>query len=66
VKTAIRLALALYPRWWRHRYEREMEALLEDSNAGWASALDIVRAAIVVRIRDVGGSMILRGLNKFG
>jgi hypothetical protein len=63
VNLAIRFALALYPRWWRRRYGREMEALLEDSGAGWAALFDLARGALFVRIRDIGGSMRISTLN---
>lgn len=53
MKTAIRLALALYPRSWRRRYEGEMHALLEDSGAGWQAVFDLVRGALAARM-EVG------------
>jgi hypothetical protein len=52
VKRAIRLALGLYPRWWRRRYGRELEALVEDSSTGWGAVFDIARGAFVMQIKD--------------
>jgi uncharacterized protein involved in exopolysaccharide biosynthesis len=52
VKWAIRLVLGLYPQWWRRRYGRELEALVEDSTIGWGGVFDIARGAFVMRIKD--------------
>ena len=61
MRTAIRFALALYPRWWRRRYEREMEALLEESGAGWGAAFDLARGALAVHMGYLGGRIRLSG-----
>lgn len=52
MKRAIRLVLGLYPRWWRQRYGPELEALVEDSQAGWGAVFDIARGAFVMQIKD--------------
>ena len=48
----MRFTLALYPRWWRDRYGREMDALLEDAGSGWPAVFDLARGAAVVRIEE--------------
>jgi hypothetical protein len=52
VKWAIRLALGLYPRRWRRRYGRELEALIEDLSIGWDGVFDLTRGAVVMQMRD--------------
>src|SRR5687768_13006932 len=49
---ALRLAIGLYPRRWRRRYGRELEALIEDSGIGWLDVFDILRGAFIMRIKD--------------
>src|SRR5687768_12718363 len=49
---ALRLAIGLYPRRWRRRYGRELEALIEDSGIGWLDVFDILRGAFAMRIKD--------------
>jgi putative ABC transport system permease protein len=47
-----RLAMSLYPRRWRQRYGAELEALVDDSGAGWRTIADIAREALVLRTKD--------------
>ena len=46
----IRLLLRLYPRWWRHRYGREVVELLAASRRPWADAVDVARTALGIRL----------------
>lgn len=62
MKWAIRLALALYPRWWRRRYGGELEALIEDSRTGWSGVFDIARGAFIMQIKDFGTIPLLAAL----
>jgi hypothetical protein len=50
----IRMALRLYPSWWRQRYAQELAALLEDCGSGWAAVADVLKGAMIMRVRDVG------------
>ena len=52
MKWAVRLALGLYPQWWRRRYGRELEALVEDSMHGWSTVFDVARGALVMQMKD--------------
>ena len=48
-----RLALylaRLYPRRWRERYGRELEALLEDTQLTWRDLVDLARSSLEVRM----------------
>lgn len=49
----IRLAMRLYPAWWRGRYGPELEALVEQSGATWRTAVDIAKGALIVRLSEV-------------
>jgi uncharacterized protein involved in exopolysaccharide biosynthesis len=53
LKWAIRLALGLYPQWWRRRYGRELEALVEDSATAWSDVFDIARGAFVMQSKNL-------------
>ena len=44
-RAAARLAIGLYPRTWRARYEAEMRDLVEDADVGVGGAVDLVAAA---------------------
>jgi hypothetical protein len=52
MKWAVRLAIGVYPRWWRRRYGPELEALLEDAPPGWSALFDLVRGACIMRLRN--------------
>lgn len=39
----------LYPRPWRERYEDELTALIDESDADWRTALDVVRGAALMQ-----------------
>jgi hypothetical protein len=47
-----RLALRLYPRWWRQRYGAELQALVEDSGESWRTVADITKGAVVMQLSD--------------
>ncbi|MGH2561298.1 MAG: Clp protease N-terminal domain-containing protein [Thermomicrobiales bacterium] len=47
-----RSLLALYPAWWRQRYEEEARAILEEAPLTVRGALDIVRGAIDAWLRQ--------------
>jgi hypothetical protein len=46
MKRLIRLIVWLYPLSWRHRYRRELDALLEDIRPGWRDFLDVFKGAL--------------------
>ena len=48
-----RLVIRLYPLSWRRRYGVELEALIEDSGAGWMAVLDLTRGALTMRIVEM-------------
>lgn len=48
-----RLAMRLYPSRWRARYGPELEALVEQSDATWRTAVDIAKGALIMRLSDV-------------
>ncbi|HEX5227692.1 MAG TPA: hypothetical protein VFW44_08270 [Bryobacteraceae bacterium] len=45
-----RLAL-FYPRWWRERYGREFETLIEDSDLRWRDVIDVIVSAIEMKMK---------------
>jgi hypothetical protein len=47
----VRFLLALYPRWWRERYEDEFRVLLDQHGLSASCVLDVGRAALVARVR---------------
>ena len=53
MKPLLRLALQLYPPWWRRRYATEFEALLDDINPGWRTLLNVINGAITMHIRTI-------------
>jgi uncharacterized protein involved in exopolysaccharide biosynthesis len=53
MKRAMRLALLLYPRAWRIRYQAEFEALLDQLEPGWWQFTDVLKGALVMRIRSL-------------
>jgi hypothetical protein len=48
-----RLAMRLYPSRWRARYGPELEALVEQSDATWRTAVDIAKGALIMRLSDI-------------
>jgi len=38
--------IRMYPSPWRRRYGKELEALVEDSNAGWRDVSDVLKGAV--------------------
>jgi hypothetical protein len=53
MKLLVRLAIGLYPSWWRERYEAELRALVEESGESWRTALDIAKGAIVMQLTSL-------------
>ena len=53
MRTRLRLALRLYPSAWRRRYGRELEALLEDLDPGWFEFADVLKGALIMRMRSL-------------
>jgi hypothetical protein len=49
MKHILRLLIRLYPAWWRRRYGRELEALLEDS--GSHDVWDVLRGAMEMQMK---------------
>ncbi len=45
-----RFLARLYPAWWRRRYAREFDALIEDARPGPAGALDILKGAALMQL----------------
>lgn len=62
MKLLVRLAIALYPSWWRQRYETELRALIEESGASWRAALDLAKAALIIQLTSLhpGGTVWLK------
>jgi hypothetical protein len=51
--TLIRLAVRLYPAWWRRRYGREFDALLADLSPGWRDLFDVTLGALTMRLHSL-------------
>ena len=49
MKRVVRFLIRLYPAWWRRRYGKELEALLEDS--GSRDAWDLFRGAMEIQMK---------------
>jgi hypothetical protein len=49
--TLLRLAVRLYPAWWRRRYGRELDALLADLSPGWRDVIDLTLGALAMQLR---------------
>ncbi len=54
MKRLVRLAVRLYPSWWRQRYASEFEALLEDVKPGWPEFFDVLNGALAMQIKTLG------------
>jgi uncharacterized protein involved in exopolysaccharide biosynthesis len=54
MKRLVRLAVWLYPAWWRQRYGSEFEALLEDVKPGWGGLFDVLNGAVAMQMKIVG------------
>jgi hypothetical protein len=54
MKRLFRLAVLLYPSWWRQRYASEFEALLEDVTPGWYDLFDVITGALAMQIKTLG------------
>jgi hypothetical protein len=50
MKRVLRFLTYLYPAWWRRRYGRELEALLEDSGSRWRDVWDLFRGAMEMQM----------------
>src|ERR1700687_1695799 len=50
MKRVLRFLIRLYPTWWRRRYGRELEALLEDSGSGSRDAWDLFQGAMEMQM----------------
>lgn len=49
-----RLAVRLYPSWWRQRYATEFEALLDEMKPGWREILDVIQGALTMQMQTLG------------
>lgn len=49
-----RLAVRLYPPWWRRRYAREFEALLDDVKPGWRELWNVIQGALAMQFKTLG------------
>jgi hypothetical protein len=58
----LRAAMRLYPAWWRRRYAREFEALLDDMNAGPRELFDVLKGALAMRVKSVGAIPVIGAL----
>jgi hypothetical protein len=69
MKRLLRLAVRLYPSWWRQRYATEFEALIDDVmrqrartsarafddvTPGWRELFDILQGALTMQLRSFG------------
>jgi len=54
MRRALRLAIRLYPRAWRERYEQEFTALLEDTGCDAFHLLDVVKGGLAMRLSQPG------------
>jgi len=54
-------AARLYPAPWRQRYGAEFAALLEDSHPGWRDFFDILRGALLMRLKFPTAGKIVAG-----
>ena len=54
MKRLLRAAMHLYPAWWRRRYAREFEALLDDLNAGPRELFNVLNGAIAMQLKSFG------------
>ena len=54
MRRLLRAAVYLYPAWWRRRYAREFEALLDDMDAGWRELFNVVKGALAMRVTSLG------------
>jgi hypothetical protein len=45
-----RAVFRLFPRWWWRRYGAELEALVDETDRGWPTTLDLVVSALKVRV----------------
>jgi hypothetical protein len=50
MKRLARLLIRLYPANWQVRYGQELEALVEDSSAGWTAIFDLLKGAIRMQL----------------
>jgi len=50
MKRVLRFLIYLYPAWWRRRYGRELEALLEDSGSRWRDVWDLFWGAMQMQM----------------
>jgi hypothetical protein len=51
MKRVLRFLIYLYPVWWRRRYGRELEALLEDSGSRWRDVWDLFWGGMEMRMQ---------------
>jgi hypothetical protein len=51
MKHLLLFLVRLYPAWWRRRYGRELEVLLEDSGSGSRDVWDLFRAAMEMQMK---------------
>jgi len=66
MRRAVRFLVLLYPRSWRARYGRELEALLEDAGLRWRDLGDVVLSALAVQMRTWGFGKIVAALGLAG
>jgi hypothetical protein len=61
------LAVRLYPKAWRGRYEDEFKALLEETKPSWRASFDVLKGAIEMQLRGVrfGKGVIFLALGGF-
>lgn len=60
MKPLIRGLTRLYPRWWRERYGREFQTLLEDADLKWRDAIDVLLSAIEMKVKPTPTPRIVR------
>jgi hypothetical protein len=62
MKRLLQIAARLYPSWWRQRYAREFEALLEDVKPGWREVIDVATGALKMQISSLATIPVLCSL----
>lgn len=64
MKRVLRFLIKFYPAWWRRRYGRELEALLEDSGSSWLDVWDLFQGAMQMQMSKLsfGSIMTICGL----
>jgi hypothetical protein len=66
MKFLLRLAVGVYPRAWRARYEVEFQALLDETQPGWRNIVDVLIGGLQMRLRYSHPGLIVAALGIVG